>query len=93
MNGKRVVKGRSCMALPKGGLLDARFRGMSTEQIYKLLEDEGADIPPDAPWGEVEDGEGDPVQEEREIEVMVEQAHNLAKSRGKHFSSGRKPDW
>ena len=87
VNGKRVVKGRSCMALPKGGLLDARFRGMSTEQIYKLLEDEGADIPPDAPWGEVEDGEGDPVQEEREIEVMVEQAHNLAKSRGKHFGS------
>ena len=79
MNGKRTVK--AVMHGTAWWVLDARFRGMSTEQIRSLKMK--VRIFHLTPWGEVEDGEGDPVQEERG-EVMVEQARNLAKSRGKH---------
>ena len=40
----------SCMALPDGALIDDRFRGMSTEQIYDVLvEDEETPDTPDGP--------------------------------------------
>ena len=129
----------SCMALPDGALIDDRFRGMSTEQIYDILSEEGdqpdgeqpqepgetgaaegeAECPPDNPgqgqpdggtsadgeeqaptggqgqtpgrtpvgsWGDVIDApvndEAEQAEAEREVEVLVEQASQAAKSRG-----------
>lgn len=130
-------RGVSCMKLPDGGLIDDKYRGWSTEDIYNHLKQESEnDEPQSSPqgtqggkentaqgsdeqqqnqqgqgqsasdpnadgekqaasrketWGEVVDAPANTPAElqeaEREVEVMVEQAHNLAKSRGKHFGS------
>lgn len=110
--------GVSCMELPEGALLDDKYRGLSAEDIYSLLEVEqppinvkptgsgdgdGNDDQPSAgndigtpsdigqSWGDVIDSPAGSPSEiadaEAEVEVMVEQAHNLAKSRGKSFGA------
>lgn len=115
---ERSRRGKTCMELPAGALLDNQYRGMSTEQIYDLIiqdddgGDEGGDIdgdgdcegdgptthgpkPPQgnrpSTWGDVIDApvSGDAEREaaEREVEIMVEQAHNTAKSQGKDFGA------
>ena len=42
-------RGGSCMRLPDGALIDERFRGMSTDQIYDMLKKEQDN--PDNPDG------------------------------------------
>lgn len=37
--------------MPKGGLLDARFTGLSAEEIYRILQNEGTNIPDQADPG------------------------------------------
>ena len=142
-------RGVSCMALPEGALLDSKYRGLSTEDIYNTLkqEQDNPDTPGDeegdengnetnqgcaeadeggsqdtagdderqvgggagteceepassgsqgqaqgqqpvGTWGDVIDApdvddETERAYAERDVEVMVEQASNLAKSRGK----------
>lgn len=142
-------RGVSCMALPEGALLDGKYRGLSTEDIYNTLkqEQDNPDTPGDeegdengnetnqgraqadeggsqdtagddqrqdgggagteceepassgsqgqaqgqqpvGTWGDVIDApdvndETERAYAERDVEVMVEQASNLAKSRGK----------
>ncbi len=151
---EKARRGETCMALPEGALLDTKYRGLSTEDIYNMLkqEQDNPDTPGDeegeegngenstdgegaAPptsgselhdtpqqgseaedaaqqeagqsASEGEDGQGggkgrqqpvgtwgdvidapmssakDMADAERDVEVMVEQASNLAKSRGK----------
>lgn len=121
IDAEKQRRGKSCMELPDGGLLDNQYRGMSTEEIYDLIfqEDEGdggegGDIDGDgdcegdgdsptvhgpkpprgkgpSTWGDVVDApvSGDAEREaaEREVEIMVEQAHNTAKSQGKDFGA------
>lgn len=52
--------------MPKGGLLDKRFKDMSSDQIYEILRDENNDeqpqyddLQPQAGSGDSEDGEGE----------------------------------
>ena len=83
--------GVSCMKLPDGGLVDIQYRDMSTEEIYnKLLQDKTQGSPSNSSMGEVMDAPAaspaEKEEAEREVEVMVEQANNLAKSRGKGFA-------
>ena len=141
MREEKSRRGETCMALPEGALLDAKYRGMSTEDIYNTLKQEqeeededgnetgeGSSEPneggsedtsgddergagggttteceepassgsqaqaqgqqPVGTWGDVIDApdvddETERAYAERDVEVMVEQASNLAKSRGK----------
>ena len=49
-------RGGSCMRLPDGALIDERFRGMSTDQIYDLLKKEQDN--PDNPDGPIDGPSG-----------------------------------
>lgn len=51
--------------MPKMGLLDQRFRGMSTEEVYKILLQENPPIDPQHMDIQPGDGAGDPVKEEQ----------------------------
>lgn len=75
------------MDLPEGGLLDSKYDGMSSEQIYELL--------PDIPevtcyvgFGDVDDAPEGPMEEgyeeiEREIKQLLVAAANTARLAGK----------
>ena len=65
--------------LPKGALIDSRYAGMSSEQIYDRL-------PPSSPNDESQPGEvmdaPDPATDEAEWKVTVQQAVQTAKMMG-----------
>jgi predicted metal-dependent peptidase len=133
-------RGVSCMELPEGALLDEKYRGMSSDDIYKSLlkEQKQPDVNPrrtktpqqpsdgddnddgkggkggeqqqegdgqspgdqsmdDGPkpqdWGRVDNADiatpEEAAEAEREVEVMVEQAHTMAKARGLETSAGQ----
>lgn len=75
--------------LPKDGLIDTKWRGHSSEQVYaKLPDDPEQDGGGGPSWGEVMDGTEGMSQEEieqahDEIETEVRQAAEAAKTRGK----------
>ena len=82
------------LELPRDGLHDPRFKGMSAEKIYTLLQSGEGKIPEDDGWsfGEIEaptndDGsamsDSEMDQLETEINVKVLSAHANAKMRGK----------
>jgi predicted metal-dependent peptidase len=82
------------LELPKDGLLDPQFKGMSAEKIYTLLQSGEGETPEGDSWsfGEIEaptndDGsamtDSEMDQLETEINVKVLSAHANAKMRGK----------
>ena len=71
--------------LPKGGLLDYQYRGMSTDQVYALLPDEDNDK--GSVFDEVRDGgkdmdENDIKAEEGKIKAMIQNAAAMARKAG-----------
>lgn len=75
--------------LPKGALLDAKYNGMSADEVYKLLPDNpgGKKWAPgdsfDGGLGDVEDFEGsNEAQEEQEQKARLMEAYTIAKRQG-----------
>lgn len=81
------------MTLPKDGLVDPQYRGMSAERVYDMLPDEPEQDGPGPGWGEVIDGTKNPdgsdmTQDqisvaEQEIKVQVAEAAEAARRQGK----------
>ena len=79
------------MRMPKGGLFDAKYRGMTWLQVYRILKKEQPDHP-EQPWGGdvgvPQDGDGKPLQGEAEkqhaaeIDIKVSKAAQAAEARG-----------
>ena len=92
IQGEIQRRGKSCMAMPKEVLFDEKFRGWSTEQVYDYFKKDCTEEEINAMFkkasltGLVEqfDGTGEEKSEqETNVELMVEQAVNLAKAQGK----------
>jgi len=65
------------ITLPKGGLIDERYRGMDSEQVYKLLPDEGGGGTGTGETLDHHDWEGAkemPVEVRKELERAVDEA-------------------
>lgn len=70
---------REGFKLPKGGLIDPQYSGMTSEKVYDLIPD-----PPEMPeWGLIEDPDGADPEIEVEIDQQIVAAVNAAKSVGK----------
>lgn len=57
--------------MPKGGLADTQYRGMSTEEVYQLIPEESAE---GSMGMDLLDPEGDPVELHREVEDILVRA-------------------
>lgn len=70
------------LTMPKQGLYDKQYAGLSTEEIYDLLPDD--DTEPD--YDDLEDGEGDPDESretiEKEVQGIIQQASVEAQIQG-----------
>lgn len=66
---------RDRFSLPSGALMDSRFDGMSTEDVYRVLmkeQQEQQDQPKSGQgWGDVQPFPGESAQEEREFQERV----------------------
>jgi len=64
--------------LPKGGLLDKKYAGMSTEDVYKLL----PDTPMDDFEMDIKPGKGDPDKLTQDIQDIILRAATASKMAG-----------
>lgn len=78
INDELVLMG---LPMPKGGLWDVNYRGMSTEDVYDLLpEDDPND--PQQDWEDIIDADPNNPQHQHQIQQAIQQAAQACQAKG-----------
>ena len=74
------------MQIPSQGLLDKKYEGLATDEVYNLLKDENKDIDPSNMimdiMGDPEEGEGEDGTSQSDVIDILVRAHTQAKLSG-----------